>query len=267
MLRLGEDPGKWYASDDFSSIAISLRRVAEGTESEVAAGGTDCDESEAVDVAAFEVYDRLYGKLEQMARSWAYDDDIFVEYSISSNEGCRRYCATEFYSNHSWNADPANLLVARFGAEVSPKACSARDVQFSHPTKTTERKANHERFLVESLTMTNDIETKFSIGRGKDKHPDESVSADHTMDNPVGFDIALSSPRLRQVTWSGLYPCTSILIAEQQMFVPSARSEFGRALSIKTVGVEQEVVHADHQHPSTVVARHYGVADNHYLLE
>ena len=189
MLRLGEDPGKWYASDDFSSITASLRRVAEGAESEAPGSEDDCGKPEAVDVAEFEVYDRLYGKLEQMARSWAYGDGVFVEYSISSDEGCGRYCATEFYSNHNWDADPANLLVVRFGAEVSQKACSARDVQFSHPTKTTERKADHKRFLADSLTMANDIETKFSSGKGEDRHPDESVSADRTMDNPVDFDM------------------------------------------------------------------------------
>ena len=189
MLRLGEDPGKWYASDDFSSITVSLRRVAEGAESEAPGSEADCGKPEAVDVAEFEVYNRLYGKLEHAARSWAYGDDIFVEYSISSDESVARYCATEFYSNHNWDADPANLLVVRFGAEASPKACSARDVQFSHPTKTTERKSDHKRFLVDSLTMANDIETKFSSGRGEDKHPDESVSANRTMDNPVDFDM------------------------------------------------------------------------------
>ena len=189
MLRLGEDPGKWYASDDFSSITVSMRRVVEGSASEAAGSEADCGEREAVDVAGFEVYDRLCGKLEQMARSCWYGDDIFVEYSISSNGGCARYCATEFYSNHNWNADPANLLVVRFGAEVSSEKCSARDVQFSHPTKTTERKSNHERFLIDSLAMANDIETKFSSGRGEDRHPNESVSADRVMDNLVDFDM------------------------------------------------------------------------------
>jgi len=187
MLRLGEDPGKWYASDDFSSITVSLRHVAEGAESEAAGSAADCGNPEAVDVAEFEVYDRLYGKLEHTARNWAYGDDVFVEYSISSDERSARYCATEFYSNHNWDADPANLLVVRFDAEVSPERCSARDVQFSHPTKTTERKSDHERFLVDSLTMVNDIETKFSCGIGEDKHPDESVSANHIMDNLIDF--------------------------------------------------------------------------------
>lgn len=189
MLRLGEDPGKWYASDDFSDITVSLRRISEGAESEAAGNAADCGELEAVDIAEFEVYDRLYDKLEHMARSWAYGDGIFVEYSISSDEGVARYCATEFYSNHNWDADPANLLVVRFDAEVSSEKCSARDVQFSHPTKATERKSDHERFLVDSLVMVNDIETRFSSGIGEDKHPDESVSADRTMDNLIDFDM------------------------------------------------------------------------------
>lgn len=68
MLRLGEDPGKWYASDDFSAITVSLRRIAEGAESEAAGNAADCGELEAADIAEFEVYDRLYGKLKHTAR-------------------------------------------------------------------------------------------------------------------------------------------------------------------------------------------------------
>lgn len=77
----------------------------------------------------------------------------------------------------------------RFSAKVSSEKCSARDVQFSHPTKTTERKSDHERFLVDSLAMVNDIETKFYSGRGEDKHPNESVSANRIMDNLIDFDM------------------------------------------------------------------------------
>lgn len=33
MLRLGEDPGKWYMSDDFSSVKVRLQRISEGSES------------------------------------------------------------------------------------------------------------------------------------------------------------------------------------------------------------------------------------------
>lgn len=189
MLQLGMDPGKWYASDDFSSIKVSLKRVSAKPESEIAEKSEPCDGVASVDIAEFEVYDRLRGKFENLAqdRDCGYGDDIFVEYSISSDEGDARYCAIEFYSNHNWDCDPANLLVVRFCAEIIPGECGSKDVQFSHPSKTTERKGSDERFLVDSLAMVNDVEVKFSSGHGENKRPDETVSADRVIDNPIDF--------------------------------------------------------------------------------
>ena len=189
MLRLGTDPGKWYRCDDSSSITVSLQRFAKNVEGKPASEGAVGVEPEPVDIADFEVYDRLYGKLERMARDYCYGDDIFVEYSICSDEGVARYCATEFYSNHNWNADPANLFVMRFFGQIAPGECSPRDVQFSHPTKATERKADRERFLVDALVMTNDVRVKFYSGRGEERHPDETVSADRVLDSFVDFDM------------------------------------------------------------------------------
>ena len=123
-----------------------------------------------------------------MARDYCYGDDIFVEYSIRSDEGVARYCATEFYSNHNWNADPANLFVMRFCGEVTPGECSLRDVQFSHPTKVTERRADLERFLVDALAMANDVKVKFFRDRGEGRKPDETVSADRILDNLVDYN-------------------------------------------------------------------------------
>lgn len=189
MLRLGMDPGKWYASDDFSSIKVILKRVSSNPESETAEESKSCDEPVPVDISEFEVCDCLCSKLEHSAEGddYGYPNDVFVEYSICSDELVARCCATEFYSNHCWNWDPANLLVLRFCAEIASDECTQRDVQFSHPTKVTRRKADGERFLVDSMVMTNAVKTKFTSGRGDDKRPDEAVSADRVMDNLVDF--------------------------------------------------------------------------------
>ena len=189
MLHLGEDPGKWYRCDDSSSVTVSLRRISACGASKGVGKSEACAGTVSADIAEFEVYDRLYGKLERVGCDYSYGDEIFVEYSISSDEGVARYCATEFYSNHNWDADPANLFVMRLCGEVSSAECSQEDVRFAHPTKTTERKADHERFLIDALTMTNDVEVKFFTGRGEDKRPDETVSADRVLDNPVDFDM------------------------------------------------------------------------------
>ena len=190
MLRLGMDPGKWYASDDFSSIKVNLKRVSTKPGSEASEENEPCDESVPVDIAEFEVYSRLRNKLEHTAEDggYGYPNDIFVEYSVSSDAGSARYCATEFYSNHNWNRDPANLLVVRFSAEIVPGMCNQKDVRLCHPTKATTRGADCEHFMVDSLSMANDIEAKFHTGRGEDRHPDEAVSAARIMDNPVDFN-------------------------------------------------------------------------------
>ena len=187
MLRLGEDPGKWYASDDLSSIKAVLSHVSGNGDSRADGEESPCGEPTPADIAEYDVYDRLRGKLESMARDYLYGDDVFVEYSISSDDGVSRYFATEFYSNHNWNSDPANLLVVRFCAEITAAEHAQDDARFSHPTKMTVRKADREHYLVESLVMANDVETKFTSGRGGEARPDTTVSADREMDNLVDF--------------------------------------------------------------------------------
>lgn len=186
MLRLGRDPGKWYASDDYTSVKVTMRPISGAAGSDAPAGAPH-----PVDIAEYEVYDRLRGSLARAA--WigdcGYGDDVFVEYSMSSDEGYARYCATEFYSNHEWDADPANLLVARFCAEVSQGGCGKEEVSRSHPAKATYRKADRERFLVDGMAMENDVEVKFMTGWGEqDRRPDEIVSADRRMGSPVDFE-------------------------------------------------------------------------------
>lgn len=104
-----------------------------------------------------------------------------------SDEGVARYCAMEFYSNHFWDFDPAYLFVVRFSVEIAADACGLEDIRFAHPTKATGRKVARERYLVESLVMTNDVGAKIFRYCDKDAFPDETVSADRIMDNPVDF--------------------------------------------------------------------------------
>lgn len=189
MLRLGMDPGKWYASDDFSSVKVDLKRIEADHEPEPDEGSESHTEPASVDIADFEVCDRLCGYLEHVAEDggYGYPCDVFIEYSIRCSSRIVRYCVTEFYSNHSWNRDPANLLAIRFSAEISLGECSRKDVRCAHPAKSTMRKTDGERFLVDSPIMTNDVKTKFHTGRGEDRRPDEAVSADRIMDSPVDF--------------------------------------------------------------------------------
>lgn len=190
MLRLGRDPGKWYLSDDYSSVKVRLRRIAEGRGEGPGNGGEGG--AQAADMADFEVYDRLSGKLagEAVTEGVGYGDDVFVEYSVSSAAGKARYCATEFYSNHGWCEDPANLLVVRFTAEVLPGPCGLAEARSAHPSKLTARKSTGERFLVDSIAMENRVSAKFSSGDGPGVlSPGESASADRVMDNPVDFNL------------------------------------------------------------------------------
>lgn len=105
-----------------------------------------------------------------------------------SDEGVARYCAMEFYSNHFWDLDPAHLFVVRFSVEIAADACGLEDLRFAHPTKATERKATHERYLVESLAMANDVEAKIFTCCGEGVFPDETVSVDRIMDDSVDFN-------------------------------------------------------------------------------
>lgn len=183
LLGLGSDPGKWYASDDFSAIKLMLRPC--GNDAAVELAGP-------ADVADFDVYDLLAEELGgTIAKASGHGDGEFVEYSIGSAHGVARYCALEFYSNHNWNKDPANLFTVRFSAEVLGGPVGPEDVRLAHPAKATRRRGGG-RYLVDSLVMENDIEPKFTTVRYLEDGTRESssntkVSADRAMDNPIDF--------------------------------------------------------------------------------
>lgn len=113
--------------------------------------------------------------------------EIVIEYAVVSDEGVARYCATEFYSNHFLGSGPGALVVVRFSVEIAADACGLEDLRLAHPTKAIGRKAARERYLVESLVMTNDVEVKIFRYCDKDVFPDETVSANRIMDNPADF--------------------------------------------------------------------------------
>lgn len=62
------------------------------------------------------------------------------------------------------------------------------NLRFAHPTKATGRKATHERYLVESLAMANDVGAKIFRYCDKGVFPDETVSVDRIMDDSVDFN-------------------------------------------------------------------------------
>ena len=94
-----------------------------------------------------------------------------------------------FFSNHSWNADPQNLLNIRFSAELLSGSCSKESVRFVHPSKVTTRKSDGSEYLVETIVMHNEgVSVKFR--NSKTQEPSESdVSISRNYDNPVDFTM------------------------------------------------------------------------------
>ena len=174
---------KKYLSDDFSAVKISLTKIA---------GRTVRRENEdpvPVDVADFEVYDRMIDILLDIDGAQNYGDATCIEYSVISDGYEYRYYLTHFFSNHNWELDPQNLQNICFSAELLSGSCSRDSVRFSHPSKITSLKSNGAEYLVDMITMNNSkVSVKFRDG--KTEEPSEGDVAGYRIyDNPVDFAL------------------------------------------------------------------------------
>ena len=147
------------------------------------------EEPVPVDIAEFEVYDRMIGILLDIDEVQNYGDACCIEYSIIFDGYEYRYYLTHFFSNHNWELDPQNFQNICFSAELLSGSCSRESVRFAHPSKITLRKSNGSEYLVEMITMNNsDVSVKFVDG--KTEEPSEGDVAGYRIyDNPVDFAL------------------------------------------------------------------------------
>ena len=182
-LQFNADEREHYLNDDYSSIKISFSKIAGRKVRQTG------EEPVSVDVADYEIYDRMINVFHRIDKEQAYGDACNIEYSIVSDGYEYRYYLTHFFSNHCWNLDPENLLNICFIGEMLSGSCSRENVRFSHPSKITTRKSDGKEYLIEMIGMDNSmVRVKF---RGTDTHePSEGdVAADRKYDNPV--DLAM----------------------------------------------------------------------------
>ena len=182
-LQFKKNGRKKYLSDDYSTVMISLTKIAGRTVRR------KNEEPVPVDIAEFEVYDRMIDILLEIDKTQNYGDATCIEYSIISDEYEYRYYLTHFFSNHNWELDPQNLQNICFSAELLSGSCSRDSVRFSHPSKITSRKSNGVEYLVEMISMNNsDVSVKFVDG--KTEEPSEGDVAGYRIyDNPVDFAL------------------------------------------------------------------------------
>ena len=181
-LQFNEDEREKYLNDDFTSVRFSFSKIA----------GRKVRQAEEVpvpvDVADFEIYDRIIDVFHRTDKLQAYGDACNIEYSIVSDGYEYRYYLTHFFSNHCWNLDPENLLNICFIGEMLSGSCSRENVRFSHPSKITKCKSDGKEYLIEMITMDNSmVSVKFT--NGDDEPSKGDVAADRTYDNPV--DLAM----------------------------------------------------------------------------
>ena len=172
-----------YLNDDFSTVKLSLSKIAGRTVRR------ENEEPVPVDIADFEVYDRMIDILLRIDKEQHYGDATCIEYSIITDGYEYRYFLTHFFSNHNWNLDPQNLQNICFSAELLSGSSSRDSVRFSHPSKITSRRSNGSEYLVEMITMNNsDVSVKFVESDTKD--PSEGDVAGYRIyDNVVDFAL------------------------------------------------------------------------------
>ena len=194
-LQFKESERIKYLSDDYSSVKISIFKIAGRTVSHKE------KDPILVDIADFEVYDRMIDDLHKIDKSQSYGDGCYIEYSIISEGYEYRYYLTHFFSNHNWDIDPQNLLNICFRAEILSGSCSRDSVRFSHPSKITSRKFDGAEYLIKAITMDNsDVSVKFT-NSGTEEPADGDVAGHRLYDNPVDFTL-----------WADLY-CQEIRMA------------------------------------------------------
>ena len=180
-LQFTEAEREKYLSDDYVSVKLSLsrikgRRVRRKDEEPV-----------PVDIADYEIYDRMIDVLYRIDKEQHYGDACCIEYSIVPDEYEYRYFVTHFFFNHNWCRDPQNLLNICFSAEILSGSCSREKARFSHPSKITNRKSDGTEYLIETITMDNScVSTKFRDGDTHEPSEDDA-SGSRTYDNPVDF--------------------------------------------------------------------------------
>ena len=125
---------------------------------------------------------------------YGYGDAFCMEYSISYGPQEYRYFLTYYFSNHLWVLDPSNILNLCFTAFVLPGICDQDDVRFSHPSKKTYDKDTKEGYLVELITMDNDVSIKFVDGTDNPAHGD--VAENRIFDNLVDLAVWMDSYHL-----------------------------------------------------------------------
>lgn len=189
-LQIGTNECEWYMTDDFSAINIQLQRIGEKKDDSIAE-----TTERVVDPAKFEIYDRLMKILYDSGAEEHYGDAFCIEYSIIYARQEYRYYLMYFFSNHSWNADPSNILNVCITTTIVPGIFDSKDVRFTHPSKKTYCKEDGKEYLMVCMTMDNDVSVKFvSVGEDNSRTQTEGdVAGNRVYDNLIDFSVWLSA--------------------------------------------------------------------------
>lgn len=189
-LQIGTNECEWYMTDDFSAINIQLQRIGEKKDDSIAE-----TTERVVDPVKFEIYDRLMKILYDSGAEEHYGDAFCIEYSIIYARQEYRYYLMYFFSNHSWNADPSNILNVCVTTTIIPGIIDSKDVRFTHPSKKTYCKEDGKEYLMVLMTMDNDVSVKFvSVGEDNSRKQTEGdVAGNRVYDNLIDFSVWLSA--------------------------------------------------------------------------
>ena len=188
-LQIGKNEAEWYMTDDFSAINIQLQEIGEKKE-----GSNTAPAESVMDPGKFEIYDRLMKILYDSGVEEHYGDAFCIEYSIVYARQEYRYFLMYFFSNHSWIADPSNILNVCVTTTIVPGIFDGKDVRFTHPSKKTFCKEDGKEYLMVLMTMDNDVSVKFvSVGEdNSEKQTEGDVAGNRVYDNLVDFSVWLS---------------------------------------------------------------------------
>lgn len=151
ILFLWDDSeSKYIPIDDFCDVRIYLTRVNDDTNQE--------NSFHPEDVRNFDVRKRTVGLFENFSKKYFFGDQYFsAEYEAQAKGVQAAYYVTRFHSNHEWDADPVNIINARFSVFILPGTVQPEKAMKLPADKKTKDLVTGAEYMIDSIHFNSDI--------------------------------------------------------------------------------------------------------------
>lgn len=110
------------------------------------------------DVRNFDIRRRLVDMFRNSSKKYFYDDQYYsAEYEAQTKDIQAAYYVTRFHSNPEWDADPINIINARFSVFVLSGTVPPEEAEILNADKKTTNHLTGEKYVIDSIYCDSDI--------------------------------------------------------------------------------------------------------------